>query len=144
LSTRFKEEVMRGSVMKPLFTVIMVAVATVTILPAMVTSADKDPGGAFISDFRAQSLYRAVKLRWKVKAPFKDGATFQILRSDSFADGPYSEIATVPYAQESMEYRYVDKRLPSESTYYYKLVIMGGGGTYGPISARPFFSLPST
>ena len=141
---RFDEEVMQDSMMKHLFPVIVVAVATVTILPAMATSADKDPGGAFISDFKAQSLYRAVKLRWKVKAPFKDGATFQILRSDSFADGPYSEIATVPYAKESMEYRYVDKRLPSESTYYYKLVIMGGGETYGPISARPFFLLPST
>ena len=130
--------------MKRLFAVILVALLPIITLPVMATSGDKDSGGASISDFKARSLYRAVKLNWKVKTPFKKGVTFQILRSDSFIEGPYEEIATVPYVKGNIRYTYIDESLPSESKYYYKLVVIGGGQTHGPIAARPSFSLPAT
>jgi hypothetical protein len=97
-----------------------------------------------VSGFKAQSLYRAVKLNWKVKIPFKNEVSFKILRSDSFVEGPYEEIATVPYDKGRRKYTYLDKSLGSESKYYYKLVVTGAGKTYGPISARPYFSPPAT
>jgi hypothetical protein len=107
----------------------------------MGTFADEDSA---VSAFKAQSLYRAVKLDWKVKTPFKNEVNFQILRSDGFAEGPYQEIATVPYDKGRRKYTYLDKSPGSESTYYYKLVIIGSGETYGPVSARPYFSPPAT
>ena len=130
--------------MKHLFTIIVVVLVTIATLPAMAASADKGSEGTSISDFKAQSVFRAVELQWKVVTPYKKEIGFQILRSDSFAEGPYEEIATVPYNKENTDYLYYDKAVPSESTYYYKLVVIGGGETYGPVSARPFFSLPST
>jgi hypothetical protein len=130
--------------MKHLFTIIVVALVTIATFPAMGASADEDIGGAPISDFKAQSVFRAVELKWKVITPYKKEVGFQILRSDSFAEGPYEQIVTVPCNKESTEYSYYDKGVPSESTYYYKLVVIGGGETYGPVSARPFFSLPAT
>jgi fibronectin type 3 domain-containing protein len=130
--------------MKHLFTIIVVALVTIATFPAMATSADEGSQGASISDFKAQSVFRAVELQWKVATPYKKEVSFQILRSDSFAEGPYEEIATVPYNKENTDYSYYDKAVPSESTYYYKLVVIGGGETYGPVSARPFFSLPAT
>jgi hypothetical protein len=129
---------------KHAFAVIVVALATVLAAPAITTPADKDSGDASISDFKAQPVFRAVRLNWKVKTPFKREVTFQLVRSDSFAEGPYEEIGTIPYNRENREYTYLDKSLPSESTYYYKLVVIGGGKAYGPISARPSFSLPAT
>ena len=129
--------------MKHLFTVIVAVVMMIT-LPHIATSADNDSGDASISDFKAQSRYRAVKLKWKVKTPFKKGVTFQIIRSDSFVEGPYEEIATVPYVKEKKRYTYIDKKFRGESDFFYKLVVTGGGKIYGPISARPTFSLPST
>jgi hypothetical protein len=130
--------------MRHLFAVILMALLAIITLPTTATSGDKDSGGSSISDFKAQSLHRAVELKWKVKAPLKKGVTFQILRSDSFAEGPYEEIATIPYVKGNIEYTYIDKSMRSESKYYYKLVVIGCGETYGPISARPSFSLPST
>jgi hypothetical protein len=97
------------------------------ILPAR-TLADKDSGGASISDFKAQSLYRAVKLNWKVKIPFKKEVFFQLLRSD----------------KRKRKYTYLDKSLGSESKYYYKLIVKGAEETYGPVAARPYFSPPAT
>ena len=105
---------------------------------------DKDSPGASISDFKTQSLYRAVKLNWKVKIPFKKEVFFQILRSDSFIEGPYKEIATVPYDKRKRKYTYLDKSLGSESKYYYKLIVKGAEETYGPVAARPYFSPPAT
>jgi hypothetical protein len=130
--------------MKHLFVTIVVALAIIATLPAMAASADEESGGASISDFKAQSAFRAVELKWRVITPYEKEVAFGILRSDSFAEGPYEEIVTVPYNKENTEYSYYDKGVPSESTYYYKLVVIGGGETYGPVSARPFFSVPAT
>ena len=130
--------------MRHLVTIIAVALVTIATLPAMAASADKDIGGASISHFKAQSVFRAVELKWRVRTPYEKEVSFQILRSGSFAEGPYEETATVPYNKETTDYSYYDKAVPCESTYYYKLVVIGGGETYGPVSARPFFSLPAT
>jgi hypothetical protein len=110
----------------------------------MRTSADKDSPGTSVSDFKAQSLYRAVKLNWKVKNPFKKEVIFQILRSDSFVEGPYEEIAALPYDKRKRTFTYLDKSPGSESTYYYKLVVKGADETCGPVAARPYFSPPAT
>jgi hypothetical protein len=126
--------------MRYLFTAVMVSLLALPVG----TFADKDSPGASISGFRAQSLYRAVELKWEVKAPFKNQVIFQILRSDSFVEGPYEEIATVPYDKSRRKYDYLDKSQGSESKYYYKLVVKGAEETYGPVPARPFFSPPAT
>lgn len=139
-----EKHVRKGSMMRHLSAVIVVALLAIMTLPVMATSGDKDSGGTSITDFKAQSLHRAVELKWKVKIPFKKGVTFQIFRSDSFVEGPYEKIATIPYAKENIKYTYFDKSMRSESRYYYKLVVIGGGETYGPVAARPFFSLPAT
>ncbi len=127
-----------------IFPVVAVALATTVALPAIAASADMDPGGTSISGFKAQSLFRAVELKWQVETPLQKGVRFQIVRSDAFAEGPYKEVAVVPYNEGSREYTYVDKGMPSESKYFYKLVVIGMGEAYGPVSARPFFSLPAT
>lgn len=124
--------------------VIVVSLFALITLAATAMPADKDSPGVSISDFKAQSLYRAVKLTWKIKAPLKKGALFQILRSDGFVEGPYEEVAGIPYDERKGKYTYVDKSPGAESTYYYKLVVTGIGETHGPISARPYFSPPAT
>jgi hypothetical protein len=97
-----------------------------------------------ISDFKTQSLYRAVALSWVVQIPFKNEVVFQILRSDTFVEGPYVEVTTLPYDKSKKAYDYLDKSLGSESKYYYKLIIKGTDETYGPVAARPYFSPPAT
>lgn len=124
--------------------VVAVSLLALITLPPEATSADKDSPGTSVSDFKAQSLYRAVKLTWKIKAPLKKGVLFQILRSDGFVEGPYEKIANVPHDEGKGKYTYLDKSPGVESTYYYKLVVMETGETYGPISARPYFSPPAT
>lgn len=124
--------------------VILVAVTAMIALPASASSADEDPAGESISDFKTMSLFRGVELTWKVKNPFKKEVAFQILRSDSFSDGPYKEVATVSYVKENIKYTYIDKRVSAKSKYYYKLVATGSGEIYGPVPGRPFFALPST
>jgi hypothetical protein len=130
----------KGSTMKYLCIPIMMILL---ILPPEIFAGD-DSLGASVSVFKAQSLYRAVKLNWRVKTPFKNEVSFQILRSDTFVEGPYEEIATVPYDKRKGKYIYLDKSLGSESKYYYKLVVKGADETYGPIPARPYFSPPAT
>ncbi len=126
-----------------LLVIVVSLLALITVLPEAM-STDKNSPGASIWDFKAQSLYRAVKLNWMVKAPLKKGSVFQILRSDGFVEGPYEKIANVPHDEGKGKYTYLDKSPGVESTYYYKLVVMETGETYGPISARPYFSPPAT
>lgn len=130
--------------MKHLLIAIVILLMTVITLPVEISSADEHNESASISDFKTQSLYRAVKLNWTVKAPFKKEVVFQIIRSDSFVEGPYEEIAKLPYVNEQVNYTYFDKSMGTESKYYYKLVVIGAGETCGPVAARPYFSPPTT
>ena len=68
----------------------------------------------------------------------------QILRADTFEEGPYKELEVVNLVPGKSAYEYVDKSMGSESKYYYKLVIKETGESFGPIAARPFFSPPAT
>ena len=130
--------------MKHLFIAILVSLITVVALSIETFSADKNNESESISDFKTQSLYRAVKLNWTVKIPFKKEVVFQILRSDSFVEGPYEEVAKLAYVKETINYTYFDKSIGTESKYYYKLVVVGEGETCGPVAARPYFSPPTT
>ena len=97
-----------------------------------------------IVDFKVQALYRAAKLNWKVKEGFKSGAVVQILRSETFEEGPYKEVGVVNLTSGKNAYDYVDKSMGTEAKYYYKLVVKETDESFGPISTRPYFSPPAT
>jgi len=97
-----------------------------------------------ILDFRVQALYRAAKLTWKIKEGFRSGLSVQILRADTFEEGPYKEVDTVNLTPGKNAYEYVDKTMGAEAKYYYKLIIKETDESFGPIPTRPFFSPPAT
>ena len=95
-------------------------------------------------DFKVQAMYRAAKLTWKVKEGFKSGLVVQILRADTFEEGPYKEVDVVNLTSGKNSYEYVDKTMGAESKYYYKLILKETDESFGPIPTRPFFSPPAT
>ncbi len=115
---------------------------TVTLLtPNVIWSQKADPT---ILDFKVQALYRAAKLTWKINEGFKGGMAVQILRADTFEEGPYKEVETVTLTPGKNIYEYVDKSMGAEAKYYYKLFIKETEETFGPIPTRPYFSPPAT
>ena len=129
--------------MRHLVVIVTVISGLLLLVPADIF-ADKKSQGSSVSDFKAQPLYRAVALSWVVETPFESDVVFQIIRSDSFVEGPYEVIASFPYDKNKNEYEYLDKSLGSESKFYYKLIVKGTEETYGPVAARPYFSPPAT
>ena len=114
----------------------------VTLFGPQVTMSQKaDPT---IVDFKIQALYRAAKLSWKTTDGLKDRMSVQILRAETFEDGPYLEVGLVDLSPDKNAYEYVDKSMGAESKYYYKLVIKETGESFGPIPTRPYFSPPAT
>jgi len=114
----------------------------VTLLgPRAVLSQKADPT---IVDFKIQALYRAAKLTWKTGEGLKDRMSAQILRAETFEEGPYLELGVVDLGPDKNVYEYVDKSMGAESKYYYKLVIKETGESFGPIPTRPYFSPPAT
>jgi hypothetical protein len=114
----------------------------VTLLGPQVTMSQKaDPT---IVDFKIQALYRAAKLTWKTTDGLKDRMSVQILRAETFEEGPYLEVGVVDLSPDKNAYEYVDKSMGAESKYYYKLVIKETGEFSGPIPTRPYFSPPAT
>jgi len=111
------------------------------LIPEITWSQKADPT---ILDFRVQALYRSAKLTWKVKEGFKSGLSVQILRADTFEEGPYKEVDTVNLTAGKSFYEYVDKTMGAEAKYYYKLFIKESDESFGPIPTRPFFSPPAT
>lgn len=99
---------------------------------------------ASISDFKVQALYRAAKLTWKAGEGVKAPLSVQILRSDSFEDGPYKEVETVRVTPGKTAYEYLDKSMGAEAKFFYKLFVKETGETLGPLPTRPFFSPPAT
>ena len=97
-----------------------------------------------IVDFKVQAMYRAAKLTWKVKSDLKNTLTVQILRADTFDEGPYKEIETINLTPGKSAYEYVDKSMGAEAKYYYKLIIKDTNETFGPLPTRPYFSPPAT
>ncbi len=97
-----------------------------------------------ILDFRVQALYRAAKLTWKIKEGVKSGLSVQILRADTFEEGPYKEVDTMNLTPGKNTYEYVDKTMGAEAKYYYKLIIKEIDESFGPLPTRPYFSPPAT
>lgn len=97
-----------------------------------------------IVDFKVQALYRAAKLTWKTGEGLKDQMSVQILRAETFEEGPYNEVDGVNLIPGKNAYEYIDKTMGVESKYYYKLVIKETNESFGPIPTRPFFSPPAT
>jgi hypothetical protein len=97
-----------------------------------------------VTGFKAQPLYRAASLTWKVGARSEQRLTFLITRSDTFVEGPYTAVAAVESTPGKTSYEYVDKSVGTEAKYYYKLLVKETGETLGPVSTRPYFSPPAT
>ena len=114
----------------------------VTLLgPQVAISQKADPP---ILDFKVQALYRAAKLTWKTSDGLKDQMSLQVLRAETFEEGPYQEVDAISLLPGKNAYEYVDKSMGVESKYYYKLVIKETGEFFGPIPTRPYFSPPAT
>jgi hypothetical protein len=109
--------------------------------PQVTMSQKADPT---IVDFKVQALYRAAKLTWKTRDSLKDQLSVQILRAETFEEGPYQEVDAIGLLPSKNAYEYVDKTMGAESKYYYKLVIKETGEFFGPIPTRPYFSPPAT
>jgi hypothetical protein len=97
-----------------------------------------------ISDFKVQALYRAAKLTWKTNDGLKDQLSAQILRAETFEEGPYKELDVIKLVPGKNAYDYVDKSMGTESKYHYKLIVKETGESFGPVSTRPYFSPPAT
>ncbi len=97
-----------------------------------------------ILEFRVQPLYRSAKLILKTKDGLKNQMSVQILRAETFEEGPYKELDVINLVPDKNAYDYVDKTVGSESKYYYKLVVKETGESFGPVVTRPFFSPPAT
>lgn len=97
-----------------------------------------------VTEFKAQPLYRAASLTWKTKGGRGGELTFQILRSDTFIEGPYAEIGIARSVPSKLSYEFVDKSVGTEAKYYYKLLIRETGEVFGPVPTRPYFSPPAT
>jgi hypothetical protein len=83
-------------------------------------------------------------LTWKTKDALKDQLSAQILRAETFEEGPYKELEVMKLVPGKNTYEYVDKSMGTESKYHYKLAIKETGESFGPISTRPYFSPPAT
>ena len=105
---------------------------------------EKGASGPVVSEFRAFSQFRSVKLVWQSGLPASTAKSFQITRSIFYEQGPYTPLATVEAKEGETNCTFVDKEIKSSENYYYKITIEGTGETFGPAVARPFLSQPAT
>jgi len=115
--------------------------AITLFVPPVALSQKADPT---IIDFKIQAMYRAAKLTWKAKGDLKNEIAVQILRADTFEDGPYNEVGVVKITPGKSSFEYIDKSMGAEAKYYYKLIIKETNETFGPLPTRPYFSPPAT
>ena len=106
--------------------------------------AEEHPGGTIITETRVMPRHKAVRLTWKATVPEDSPMTFEIRRSMVSPDGDEVLVTTIEAEPGKKSYRYVDKSVPVEENYFYRIVIPETGETMGPFQARPPFSLPST
>ncbi len=117
------------------------AIVSALLCPPEYAARAADPT---IVDFKIQALYRAAKLTWKTKDGLKAQLSAQVLRAESFEEGPYKEVEVISLIPGKNTYEYVDKSMGVESKYYYKLFVKETNEYFGPIAARPYFSPPAT
>jgi hypothetical protein len=99
---------------------------------------------AAISEFRVWARYKAVRLTWEASISEKEQRTFEIYRSMVRPDGEYTLVTSIKGSPEVTRYEYVDKTVPVEENYFYKIEIPETKEAFGPLQARPPFSAPST
>lgn len=116
------------------------------LLPETISAADvgEKVEQATLSEFRVQARYRAVRLTWEARISEKGQLTFQVYRSMARPDGEYTLVATISGTPQVTTYEYVDKTVPVEENYFYKIKIPETKEAFGPLRARPPFSAPST
>jgi len=114
-------------------------------LMAMVAwGAEEKGSGPAVTEFRAFSMFRSVKLIWQSNLPASSAKSFQISRSIDKKDGPYSPLLTVEAKEGETNYSFTDKSISTSDNYYYKITVEGTGETFGPSVAKPFLSQPAT
>ncbi len=109
-----------------------------------VAYAEEKAKEATISEFRVRSRYMAVRLTWNARVAGEDQLTFEIHRSMVTPEGEYTLVTSIKGRPGTKTYRYIDKTVPVEENYFYKIVIPETKETFGPLQARPPFSLPTT
>lgn len=106
--------------------------------------AEEQDDGALVTDFKIEPLYQAAKLTWRARISSDGSVTFEIYRSVATPDGPYTLVTSIQSRPSKKKYRYLDKKLPVEENYFYKIEIPATEESFGPVQVRPPFSLPST
>lgn len=99
---------------------------------------------ATVSEFKVEARHKAVRLFWKANIAGDEPVTFEILRSMVRADAEYTLVTSVKGGPGAKTYRYVDKSIPVEENYFYKIEIPETNEIFGPLQVRPPFSRPST
>jgi hypothetical protein len=108
------------------------------------TAVAEEHGGSTITEIRVMARHKAVRLTWKARVPEEPPLTFEIHRSMVSPDADAVQVTAIEAKPGEKSYRYVDKSIPVEENYFYKIVIPETGETVGPFQVRPPFSLPST
>ncbi len=109
-----------------------------------VAHAGEKAKAATISEFRVRSRYMAVRLTWKATIAEDGQLTFEVHRSMVTPEETYTLVISIKGRPGTKTYRYIDKTVPVEENYFYKIVIPETKETFGPLQARPPFSLPTT
>ncbi len=123
-------------------TAILFAVLIFTVF--LIVPGESASQSSTFADFRVDALYRAAKVSWKTAAEPKGEMSVQIMRADTFEDGPYQEVGVVKMTPGKSSYEFIDKSMGAEAKYYYKLNIKETNESTGPKPTRPFFSPPAT
>lgn len=109
-----------------------------------VAVAEEKAKRATISEFRVWARYKAVRLTWEARISEEEQLTFEIYRTMVRPDGEYTLVTSIKGSPEVTRYEYVDKTVPAEENYFYKIEVPETKEVFGPLQARPPFSAPST
>jgi hypothetical protein len=123
-------------------TAVIFAILTFAIF--LIVPGESPSQSSTFADFKVEALYRAAKVSWKTAGDPKGEMTIQIMRADTFEDGPYQEAGVVKIAPGKSSYEFIDKGMGAEAKYYYKLIVKETNESIGPKPTRPFFSPPAT
>jgi len=118
--------------------------AALTFAIFLIVPGESPSQSSTFADFRVDALYRAAKVSWKTAGEPKGEMSVQIMRADTFEEGPYKEVGVVKITPGKSSYEYIDKSMGAEAKYYYKLTIKETNESTGPKPTRPFFSPPAT
>ncbi len=118
--------------------------ATLTLAIFLILPGESPSQSSTFADFKVEALYRAAKVTWKTAGDPKGEMSVQIMRADTFEDGPYQEVGVVKLAPGKSSYEFIDKSMGAEAKYFYKLIVKETNESVGPKPTRPFFSPPAT